>query len=149
MAMAAALGRLPEDGYRGGYVVDLAAEVVAEEPSLLELPAADAMAAFREAAYRRQLRQQQRVLRAASAPTSTSGPVSAPARVECGGARIRGAALTWACLRGGWRRGWLRTTDFGDDKDRVLVKADGEYTYFASDTAYYVDKRERGFDRCI
>jgi arginyl-tRNA synthetase len=41
---------------------------------------------------------------------------------------------------------WLRTTDFGDDKDRVLIKADGEYTYFASDTAYYVDKRVRGFD---
>ena len=40
----------------------------------------------------------------------------------------------------------MRTTDFGDDKDRVLVKADGEYTYFASDTAYYVDKRARGFE---
>jgi arginyl-tRNA synthetase len=44
---------------------------------------------------------------------------------------------------------WLRTTDFGDDKDRVLIKADGEYTYFASDTAYYVDKRDRGFDLCV
>ena len=44
---------------------------------------------------------------------------------------------------------WLRTTDFGDDKDRVLVKADGELTYFASDTAYYVDKRARGFDVAI
>jgi len=44
---------------------------------------------------------------------------------------------------------WLRTTDFGDDKDRVLVKADGELTYFASDTAYYVDKRTRGFDTAI
>ena len=44
---------------------------------------------------------------------------------------------------------WLRTTDFDDDKDRVLVKADGELTYFASDTAYYVDKRSRGFDLCI
>ena len=41
---------------------------------------------------------------------------------------------------------WLRTTDFDDDKDRVLVKADGELTYFASDTAYYVDKRDRGYD---
>ncbi len=41
---------------------------------------------------------------------------------------------------------WLRTTDFDDDKDRVLVKADGELTYFAADTAYYVDKRARGFD---
>jgi len=44
---------------------------------------------------------------------------------------------------------WLRTTDFGDDKDRPLVKSDGELTYFASDTAYYVDKRSRGFDVCI
>jgi arginyl-tRNA synthetase len=43
----------------------------------------------------------------------------------------------------------MRTTDFGDDKDRVLLRSNGEYTYFASDTAYYVDKRERGFDRCI
>jgi arginyl-tRNA synthetase len=44
---------------------------------------------------------------------------------------------------------WLRTTDFGDDKDRVLRKSNGELTYFASDTAYYVDKRSRGFDVCI
>ena len=44
---------------------------------------------------------------------------------------------------------WLRTTDFDDDKDRVLIKADGELTYFASDTAYYINKRERGFDICI
>src|SRR3954451_8644224 len=42
---------------------------------------------------------------------------------------------------------WLRTTDFGDDKDRVLVKGDGELTYFAADCAYYLNKRERGFDR--
>jgi arginyl-tRNA synthetase len=44
---------------------------------------------------------------------------------------------------------WMRTTDFGDDKDRVLIKSDGELTYFASDTAYYLNKRARGFDRCV
>ncbi len=44
---------------------------------------------------------------------------------------------------------WMRTTDFGDDKDRVLIRSNGELTYFASDTAYYLDKRGRGFDRCI
>jgi arginyl-tRNA synthetase len=44
---------------------------------------------------------------------------------------------------------WLRTTDYGDDKDRVLIKSDGSYTYFSSDTAYYINKRERGFDICI
>jgi arginyl-tRNA synthetase len=44
---------------------------------------------------------------------------------------------------------WLRTTDFGDDKDRVLVRSTGEKTYFAADAAYYLDKRSRGFDRCV
>ncbi len=44
---------------------------------------------------------------------------------------------------------WLRTTDFGDDKDRVLIKSDGSYTYFASDVAYHMEKFERGFDRVI
>jgi arginyl-tRNA synthetase len=44
---------------------------------------------------------------------------------------------------------WLRTTDFGDDKDRVLRKSDGDWTYFAADCAYYLDKRERGFDRIV
>jgi arginyl-tRNA synthetase len=44
---------------------------------------------------------------------------------------------------------WLRTTDFGDDKDRVLIRSNGEPTYFAADAAYYINKRERGFDRCV
>ena len=44
---------------------------------------------------------------------------------------------------------WLRTSDIDDDIDRVLIKADGALTYFASDTAYYVDKRNRGYDLCI
>jgi arginyl-tRNA synthetase len=44
---------------------------------------------------------------------------------------------------------WLRTSDYGDDKDRVLVRSDGEYTYFASDIAYHQDKRERGFEHQI
>ena len=44
---------------------------------------------------------------------------------------------------------WLRTTDFDDDKDRVLIRSNGEPTYFAADCAYYINKRERGFDRCV
>lgn len=44
---------------------------------------------------------------------------------------------------------WLRTTEFGDDKDRVLIKSDGSYTYFASDVAYHMEKFDRGFDRVI
>src|SRR5439155_22957021 len=44
---------------------------------------------------------------------------------------------------------WLRTTDFGDDKDRVLIRASGEPTYFAADAAYYLSKKDRGFDEKI
>jgi arginyl-tRNA synthetase len=44
---------------------------------------------------------------------------------------------------------WLRSSDFGDDRDRVVLKSDGEAAYIAGDIAYYLDKRERGFDRCI
>lgn len=44
---------------------------------------------------------------------------------------------------------WLRTTEFGDDKNRVLIKSDGSYTYFASDVAYHLEKFDRGFDRVI
>lgn len=44
---------------------------------------------------------------------------------------------------------WLRTTEFGDDKDRVVIKSDGNPAYVAGDLAYYLDKRQRGFDLCI
>ena len=51
----------------------------------------------------------------------------------------------------GCRRGrvWVRTTDFDDDKDRVYVRSTGAYTYYAADCAYYLDKRERGFDKVV
>ena len=44
---------------------------------------------------------------------------------------------------------WLRTTDYGDEKDRVVIRANGNHTYFATDIAYHLDKFERGFDHAI
>lgn len=147
--LAAAQGEpIPEDGYRGGYIVDLAAEVVADDPDLLNLPEGERMPAFREAAYRRQLRQQQHVLelfRTHFEVWASERALHESQAVEHGFDVLRAHGHVYES-EGAL---WLRTTDFGDDKDRVLVKADGEYTYFASDTAYYVNKRERGFDRCI
>ena len=144
--MAAANGRpVPEDGYHGAYILDLAAEIVAEDSTLTSLPDADQMIAFREAAYALQLRHQQQVLELFRTHfdvwTSERGLHESGA-VERGLARLEEQGHVFE------QDGavWLRTTDFGDDKDRVLIKADGEYTYFASDTAYYVDKRVRGFD---
>lgn len=147
--MAAAQGQpVPEDGYQGGYILDLAAEIKAEQPDLLTLPADEQMPAFREAAYARQLAQQRAVLarfRTVFDVWYSERSLHDSNAVEHGFEKLREHGHVFE-LDGAV---WLRTTDFGDDKDRVLIKADGEYTYFASDTAYYVDKRERGFDLCI
>ncbi len=147
--MAVAHGRpVPEDGYHGAYVADLAARIVAEHPDYLDLPEGEQLPAFREAAYALQLTQQQQVLELFRTHFDTwysERSLHESGAVDRGMARLREQGHVFE-LDGAV---WLRTTDFGDDKDRVLVKADGEMTYFASDTAYYVDKRARGFDTAI
>ncbi len=144
--MAAANGRpVPEDGYHGGYILDLAAAITIAKPEITSLPRDEQLVAFREAAYALQIRQQQQVLdlfRTHFDVWASERALHESGAVERGLARLREQGHVFE------QEGavWLRTTDFGDDKDRVLVKADGAYTYFASDTAYYVDKRARGFD---
>jgi arginyl-tRNA synthetase len=144
--MAAANGRpVPEDGYHGGYILDLAAAIAIARSGITELPADEQLVAFREAAYALQLKQQQQVLELFRTHFDlwfSERSLHDSGAVERGMATLRAQGHVYE--EGG--AVWLRTTDFGDDKDRVLVKADGEYTYFASDTAYYVDKRARGFD---
>ncbi len=139
---------IPEDGYKGAYIHDLAAAIVIARPSIKELPIEEQFIAFREAAYALQLKQQQQVLeqfRTHFDLWASERALHESNSVEHGMDRLRAQGHVYE-LDGAV---WLRTTDFGDDKDRVLIKADGEYTYFASDTAYYVDKRERNFDICI
>ncbi|MEQ4497883.1 arginine--tRNA ligase [Nocardioides kribbensis] len=145
---AAALGRpTPDNGYHGGYVADLAREVVSADPAIVDLPEGDRVVAFREAAYAVQLRQQQEQLERFQTRFDVwfSERSLHQGDVAAGLEKLRAQGHLFdadGAL-------WMRTTDFDDDKDRVLVKSDGALTYFASDTAYYVDKRERGFDRCI
>jgi arginyl-tRNA synthetase len=147
--MAAAHGeKIPEDGYQGAYIHDLAAAILIARPNIKELPIPEQFTAFREAAYALQLKQQQQVLeqfRTNFDCWASERALHDSNAVEHGLERLREQGHVYE-LDGAI---WLRTTDFGDDKDRVLVKADGEYTYFASDTAYYVNKRERDFDLCI
>jgi arginyl-tRNA synthetase len=147
--MAAAHGQpIPDDGYHGGYITDLAARIVQADPTITALPEHEQFVAFREAAYAEQLAQQQAVLqifRTRFDVWYSERALHDSGAVDRGIEVLRSAGHTYeedGAL-------WLRTTDFGDDKDRVLRKADGEYTYFASDTAYYVDKRARGFDLAI
>ena len=146
---AAALGiDRPENGYHGEYIADLASEIVKVNPEFTKLDEESSMVAFREAGYKLQLDLQREVL-------------------ENFGTHFD----TWFSERSLYENNffnhtldklksnghvyeeegaiWLRTTDFGDDKDRVMIKSDGSFAYFASDSAYYISKRERGFNLCI
>lgn len=146
---ARALGNdVPEDGYHGSYIEDLAKQIVTADPAILDLADDERLIAFREAAYKLQLAQQQGVLDGFNTHFDvwySERSLHESEAVDRGFATLREQGHMFE--QDGAT--WLRTTDFGDDKDRVLVKADGELTYFASDTAYYVDKRNRGFDLCI
>jgi arginyl-tRNA synthetase len=147
--LARALGtEVPTDGYHGEYVADLAQAVLDAEPGILELPEAERRVAFRETAYRIQLAQQQEELAEFHttfdvwfSERSLHDDESVLDNLE----KLRSEGHLYD--EGG--AVWMRTTDFGDDRDRVLIRSNGELTYFASDTAYYLDKRGRGFDRCV
>ena len=146
---AAALGEArPEDGYHGAYIDDLAKEIVAANPEILKLSGEEQTFAFRDLGYKLQLAQQQSVLDKFGTHFdvwfSEKSLYDNDFFAHCqevlkskGHVFEDGGAI------------WLRTTDFGDDKDRVMVKSDGSMAYFASDSAYYISKRERGFEICI
>jgi arginyl-tRNA synthetase len=138
----------PEDGYHGEYIVDLAKQVGIEHPEFVNLPEVESIAAFRDAGYKVQLAQQQKVLDnfgthfdiwfSEKSLYEDDFFDHSLAKLKSQGHVFEAEGATW-----------LRTTDFGDDKDRVIIKSDGSFAYFASDTAYYVNKRERGFNLCI
>jgi arginyl-tRNA synthetase len=139
---------VPDDGYHGDYVRDVAEQVVKAHPGVLELPEDDALAVFTtvgEQLMLQGLRESLARFRVefdvwfSERTMHESGEVDAALRTlrEQGHVYDADGAV------------WLRTTDFGDDKDRVLVRSNGEKTYFAADAAYYLDKRGRGFDRCV
>ena len=138
----------PEEGYQGEYIKELAKLIIAQHPEYIALPEDQAIPAFREAGYALQLQEQKDVLDNFgthfdvwfSERSLHSGDALAKSldKLKSQGHVFESEGATW-----------LRTTDFGDDKDRVLIKSGGELTYFASDTAYYIDKRNRGSEICI
>ena len=146
---AAALNQpRPEAGYHGEYIEDLANQIQKSNPDLVSLPESESIAAFRDAGYKLQLSQQNKVLD--NFGTHFDVWFSEKALYEnnffdhsLNKLKAQGHVYE---LEGAI---WLRTTDFGDDKDRVMIKSDGSFAYFASDSAYYVSKRERGFNLCI
>ena len=146
---AAALGLpRPENGYHGEYIVDLAKQITSENSDFVSMEESKSIIAFREAGYKLQLELQKNVLDSFGTHFDvwfserslyennffdhTLDKLKSNGHVY----EQEGAV-------------WLRTTDFGDDKDRVMIKSDGSFAYFASDSAYYISKRERGFNLCI
>ncbi|MDP1712718.1 MAG: arginine--tRNA ligase, partial [Candidatus Nanopelagicaceae bacterium] len=128
---AAAIGEpIPEDGYQGGYINDLASAVVAEYPDILSLPKDEQLIEFRERAYKAQLADQQRVLelfRTHFDVWFSERSLHESGAVEHGLDKLRKQGHIFE--KDGAT--WMRTTDFGDDKDRVLVKSEGALTYFS------------------
>ncbi|MGY1705036.1 arginine--tRNA ligase [Geodermatophilus sp. SYSU D00697] len=146
---AAAKGeQVPEDGYGGTYIADIAAQVQAVEPDVLGRDDTEQVRVFRErgvALMLDEIRRSMEDFGVAFDVWFSEASLYGSGAVEKALARLREQGHVYEADGAVW----LRTTDFGDDKDRVLVKADGETTYFASDCAYYLDKRARGFDRVV
>ena len=141
--------QIPEDGYAGAYIDQIANQVLdGTAVEILNLPEAEAQEAFRAAGVELMFQEIRSSLHEFGVDFDVyfhenslyeSGAVDrAVERLKAGGHMFeQDGAL------------WLRTTTFGDDRDRVVLKSDGEAAYIAGDLAYYLDKRSRGFDRCI
>jgi arginyl-tRNA synthetase len=139
---------VPEGGYGGEYVAEIATQVVKANPEIEELPRDAAVNAFREHGYQLMLGEMQASLRRFGVEFDVWFPertLHASGAVDHAIDELRRQGHVYDSEGAVW----LRTTDFDDDKDRVLVRRTGEKAYVAADAAYYLNKRERGFDRCV
>lgn len=147
--IAAAKGEpTPEDGYAGTYINDIAAQVLQKSPDALELPDAEMHETFREIGVDLMFSHIKESLHEFGTDFDVythEDSMHTSGRVDQAIARLRQSGNIYQ--KDG--ASWLRTSAFGDDKDRVVIKSDGKPAYIAGDLAYYLDKRERGFDLCI
>lgn len=155
---AAAVGEAaPEDAYPGEYIQELANKVLALHPHITALAVEDRQAALelvQEAAYQQQLAEIQDSLARfnvhfdvffSERTLHTPGADGSAAPIAQAIDRLREQGHVYEADGAIW----VRTTDFGDDKDRVFTRGNGVYTYFAADAAYYLSKKDRGFGEKI
>lgn len=145
--IAAAKGEpAPEDGYAGAYITDIAAQIQAKAPEALNSP--DAQETFREIGVDLMFTHIKKSLHEFGTDFDVfthEDSMHTSGRVEQAIERLRTNDNIYE--KDGAT--WLRTSAYGDDKDRVVIKSDGKPAYIAGDLAYYLDKRERGFNLCI
>ena len=145
--LAAAKGEpAPEDGYGGQYVHDIAARVLEVRPDALQDP--DPQEAFRAVGVDLMFTEIKQSLHDFGVDFDVyfhEDELHKSGAVERAVTRLRELGTVYE------QDGavWLATERFGDDKDRVVIKSDGQGAYLSGDLAYYLDKRERGFDRCL
>jgi arginyl-tRNA synthetase len=138
-----------ENWYRGAYITEIAQEIRdSDGDRWVDVPAAERELAFRERAYKQVLDHLRHVLEGMGVVFDvwfSERTLHEKGTVEAVIEKLRDAGYVFDADGAVW----FRSTDFGDDKDRVMRKADGEYTYFAADVAYHEDKLERGFRKII
>jgi arginyl-tRNA synthetase len=147
--IAAAKGEpTPADGYAGSYVTDIAAQILQKAPDALTLPDAEQHETFRAIGVDLMFNH----IKASLHDFGTDFDVYTHEDSMHTSGRVDQAINTLRKQGNIYEKDgatWLRTSAFGDDKDRVVIKSDGRPAYIAGDLAYYLDKRERGFDLCI
>jgi len=147
--IAAAKGEpAPEDGYAGAYIVDIAADVQKQAPGALDLPEAECHETFRSIGVELMFAHIKRTLHEFGVDFDVyfhENSLFESGAVEKAVETLKDSGKLYH-EDGAW---WLKSTDFGDDKDRVVIKSDGNAAYIAGDIAYGQDKRARGFDLCI
>ena len=139
---------VPDDGYSGAYISEIAMAVISEAPDVLQLGEAAALEVFRVEGVKLMFAEIRASLDEFGVHFDTyfnEKDLHDRGELQLALDRLQEQGHTFAADGAIW----LRTTEFGDDKDRVLRKSDGDWTYFAADCAYYLDKRERGFDRVV
>ena len=139
---------VPEGGYPGEYVHEIAEAILAEDPDMKTQDYDEVLPRLRKRAYELQLEDIRETLDDFAVHFDvwfSEANLHETGAVEEALERLKAQGHTFE-EDGAF---WLRTTDFGDDKDRVLIKADGKPTYFAGDAAYYLSKKDRGFDQKI
>lgn len=144
----------PEDGYRGDYIADVAKAYLAGDSVTVEghtvtgakdVEDIDAIRAFAVASLRREQDLDLKAFGVAFDVYFLESSLYADGKVEETVRELVAHGHTYE--EGGAL--WLRTTDFGDDKDRVMRKSDGTYTYFVPDVAYHLSKWQRGYEKAI
>ncbi len=144
--VAAAKGEpTPEDGYAGSYISDIAAQILQKDPEVLTYPDAQTRETFRAIGVDLMFTHIKHSLHEFGTDFDVfthEDSMHTSGRVEQAIAKLRETGNIYE--KDGAT--WLRTTEFGDDKDRVVIKSDGNAAYIAGDLAYFLDKRQRGFD---